>query len=97
MKAICKMTLLLSASLGLADTVYFNDGRSPKEGKVVLNTPSVIELKWEERPGIFRTDRFAKTVIERIEIETKEDIQFKMMDLFINLRIMIAITLDFIC
>ncbi len=79
MKPFCTMILLLSTALGLADRVIFNDGRPPKEGKVVLNTPSVIELKWEERPGIFRTDRFSKAIIERIEIDTKEDLQFKKM------------------
>ena len=62
-----------------ADRVHFNDGRPPKEGKVVFNTPSVVELKWEKRPGIFQTDRFLKANIERVEIDTKEDIQFRNM------------------
>ena len=79
MKPICSLILLLSTGYGLADRIHFSDGRPPKEGKVVLDTPSVVELKWEERPGIFRTDRFSKAVIERIEIDTKEDIQFKKM------------------
>ena len=69
----------LSAFLAHADRVHFNDGRPPKEGKVVLDTPSVVELKWEKRPGIFQTDRFLKTNIERVEIDTKEDIQFRNM------------------
>jgi len=59
--------------------VHFNDGRPPKEGKVVFNTPSVVELKWEKRPGIFQTDRFSKANVERVEIDTKEDIQFRNM------------------
>jgi hypothetical protein len=59
--------------------VHFNDGRPPKEGKVVFNTPSVVELKWEKRPGIFQTDRFLKANVERVEIDTKEDIQFRNM------------------
>ena len=59
--------------------MHFNDGRPPKEGKVVFNTPSVVELKWEKRPGIFQTDRFSKANVERVEIDTKEDIQFRNM------------------
>ena len=46
---------------------------------MVFNTPSVVELKWEKRPGIFQTDRFLKANIERVEIDTKEDIQFRNM------------------
>jgi hypothetical protein len=69
----------LSAVLSQADRVHFNDGRPPKEGTVVFNTPSVVELKWEKRPGIFQTDRFLKANVERIEIDTKEDIQFRNM------------------
>ena len=45
----------------------------------MFNTPSVVELKWEKRPGIFQTDRFLKANIERVEIDTKEDIQFRNM------------------
>ena len=59
--------------------MHFNDGRPPKEGKVVFNTPSIVELKWEKRPGIFQTDRFSKANVERVEIDTKEDIQFRNM------------------
>ena len=80
MKPIYTSLLLsLSASLVLADRVHFNDGRPPKEGKVTLETPGVLELKWEKRPGIFQTDRYDKTNIERVEIDTKEDIQFRNM------------------
>ncbi|MEO1826305.1 MAG: PTPDL family protein [Roseibacillus sp.] len=73
------LSLSLSTMLTQADRVHFNDGRPPKEGKVVFNTPSVVELKWEKRPGIFQTDRFLKANIERVEIDTKEDIQFRNM------------------
>ena len=44
-----------------------------------METPGVLELKWEKRPGIFQTDRYLKTNIERVEIDTKEDIQFRNM------------------
>jgi len=77
--AIFLFSLGLSTLLSQADRVHFNDGRPPKEGKVVFNTPSVVELKWEKRPGIFQTDRFLKANIERVEIDTKEDIQFRNM------------------
>ena len=45
----------------------------------MLETPGVVELKWEKRPGIYQTDRYLKTNIERVEIDTKEDIQFRNM------------------
>lgn len=80
MKPISTFLLLnLGTSLLLADRIHFNDGRPPKDGKVMLETPGVLELKWEKRPGIFQTDRYLKTNIERVEIDTKEDIQFRNM------------------
>ena len=45
----------------------------------MLETPGVVELKWEKRPGIYQTDRYLKSNIERVEIDTKEDIQFRNM------------------
>ncbi len=73
MKPICISLLLsLSTSLLLADRIHFNDGRPFKEGKVMLQTPTVLELKWEKRPGIFQTDRYLKTSIERVEIDTRK-------------------------
>ena len=73
------LLLILGTNLLLADRIHFNDGRPPKEGKVMLETPGLLELKWEKRPGIFQTDRYLKTNIERVEIDTKEDIQFRNM------------------
>ena len=80
MKSISTFLLLnLGTSLLLADRIHFNDGRPPKDGKVMLETPGVLELKWEKRPGIFQTDRYLKTNIKLVEIDTKEDIQFRNM------------------
>lgn len=71
--------LAFPATLCLADILHFNDGRPPQEGEIMIDTPAVVELRWEEVPGsgIFKTKQFAKKDIKRIEIETNEDKQFK--------------------